>query len=183
MWPLHHVQLHTTSLFGWGWWQMVTHWYSGVFRFKYTFYQWMRQIIHNILIVVDQYLLLMGDKMIPDSAEPHLESFYPPFIADIHLPHQGVVDSVNTLATDDLMKQGTRASVAKVLTWFSSNILISALQWLMSCQDLSWWSETNSIPNKQKSAHHHKTNIYFVTLFWWSLCRLIMLLIPSCYFT
>ena len=35
----------------------------------------------------------MGDKTIPDSAEPHLESFYPPFIAGIDLPHQGVVDS------------------------------------------------------------------------------------------
>ena len=25
----------------------------------------------------------MGDKTIPDSAEPHLESFYPPFVAGI----------------------------------------------------------------------------------------------------
>ena len=37
----------------------------------------------------------MGDKTIPDSAEPRLESFYPPFIAGIDLPHQGVVDSYN----------------------------------------------------------------------------------------
>ena len=36
---------------------------------------------------------LMGDKTIPDSAEPRLESFYPPFAAGIDLPHQGVVDS------------------------------------------------------------------------------------------
>ena len=35
----------------------------------------------------------MGDKTIPDSAEPRLESFYPPFVAGIDLPHQGVVDS------------------------------------------------------------------------------------------
>ena len=48
----------------------------------------MRQRIHDTLIVVDQYLRLMGDKMIPDSAEPRLESFYPPFIAGIDLPHQ-----------------------------------------------------------------------------------------------
>ena len=34
----------------------------------------------------------MGDKTIPDSAEPRLESFYP---AGIDLPHQGVVDSYN----------------------------------------------------------------------------------------
>ena len=36
---------------------------------------------------------LMGDETIPDSAEPRLESFYPPFVAAIDLPHQGVVDS------------------------------------------------------------------------------------------
>ena len=34
-----------------------------------------------------------GGKTIPDSAEPRLESFYPPFVAGIDLPHQGVVDS------------------------------------------------------------------------------------------
>ena len=55
----------------------------------------MRQRIHNTLIVVDRYLRLMGDKTIPDSAEPRLESFYPPFVAGIDLPHQGVVDSYN----------------------------------------------------------------------------------------
>ena len=65
---------------------------------KYTFicaYWWTRQRIHNTLIVVDRYLRLMGDKTIPDSAEPRLESFYPPFVAGIDLPHQGVVDSYN----------------------------------------------------------------------------------------
>ena len=37
-----------------------------------------RQIIHNTLIVVDRYLRLnMGDKTIPDSAEPRLELFIP----------------------------------------------------------------------------------------------------------
>ena len=45
------------------------------------------------MIVVDRYLRLMGDKPIPDSAEPRLESFYPPFVASIDLPHQGDVDS------------------------------------------------------------------------------------------
>ena len=53
----------------------ATHWLSQHFYFKYAFYGWTRQRIHNTLIVVDRYLWLMGDKMIPDSAEPRLESF------------------------------------------------------------------------------------------------------------
>ena len=71
---------------------------SLVLTLKYIFicvYWWTRQRIHNTLIVVDRYLRLMGDKTIPDSAEPRLESFYPPFVAGIDLPHQGVVDSYN----------------------------------------------------------------------------------------
>ena len=71
---------------------------SCVFILKYTFIcvcWWTRQRIHNTLIMVDRYLRLMRDKMIPDSAELRLESFYPPFDAGIHLPHQGVVDSYN----------------------------------------------------------------------------------------
>ena len=35
----------------------------------------------------------MGNKTIPDSAEPRLESVYPPFVAGMDLPHQDVVDS------------------------------------------------------------------------------------------
>ena len=69
-----------------------------VLTLKYTFicvYWWTRQRIHNTLIVVDRFLRLMGHKTIPDSAEPRLESFYPPFLAGIDLPHQGVVDSYN----------------------------------------------------------------------------------------
>ena len=69
---------------------------SCVLTLKYTFicvYWWTRQRIHNTFIVVDRYLRLMGDKMIPDSAEPRLELFYPPFVTGIDLPHQGVVDS------------------------------------------------------------------------------------------
>ena len=67
---------------------------------KYTFicvYWWTRQRIHNTLIVVDRYLRLMGDKTIPDEVEPRLESFYPPFVAGIDLPHQGVVDSYSLI--------------------------------------------------------------------------------------
>ena len=61
-----------------------------VLTLKYTFicaYWWTRQRIRNTLIVVDRYMRLMGDKTIPDSAEP--------FVAGIDLPHQGVVDSYN----------------------------------------------------------------------------------------
>ena len=71
---------------------------SCVLTLEYTFicvYRWTRQRIHNTLIVVDRYLRLMGDTTIPDSAEPRMESFYPPFVAGIDLPHQGVVDSYN----------------------------------------------------------------------------------------
>ena len=71
---------------------------SRVLTLKSTFicvYWWTRQRIHNTLIAVDRYLRLMGDRTIPDSAEPRLESFYPPFVAGIDLPHQGVVDSHN----------------------------------------------------------------------------------------
>ena len=71
---------------------------SCVLTVKYTFicaYWWTRQRIHNTLLVVDRYLWLMGDKTIPDSTEHCLELCYPPFVADIHLPHQGVVDSYN----------------------------------------------------------------------------------------
>ena len=73
---------------------------SWVLTLKYTFicvYWWTRQRIHNTLIAVDRYLRLMGDKTIPDSAEPRLESFYPPWVAGIDLPHQGVVDSYNPI--------------------------------------------------------------------------------------
>ena len=71
---------------------------SCVLTLKYTFicvYWWTRQRIHNTLIVVDRYLRPMGDTTIPDSAEPRLESLYPPFVAGIDLPHQGVVDFYN----------------------------------------------------------------------------------------
>ena len=44
------------------------------------------------LDVVDQYLRRMVDKTISDEAPPSLESFYPPGVAGIDLPHQGVVD-------------------------------------------------------------------------------------------
>ena len=73
-------------------------WRSCVLTFKYTFIHvhWLtRQRINNTLILVDRCLRLMGDKTIPDSAEPRLESFYPPFVAGIDLPHHCVVDSYN----------------------------------------------------------------------------------------
>ena len=67
------------------------------FRLKYAIYQWTRQRIHNTLIVVGRYLRLMEDKTIPNSAGPRLESFCPPFVAGIDLPHQGVMDFYNPL--------------------------------------------------------------------------------------
>ena len=33
--------------------------------------------IKNTLIVADGYLQLVGDKMVPDSMDPRLESFFP----------------------------------------------------------------------------------------------------------
>ena len=74
---------------------------SCISTLKYTFicvYWWTRQRIHNTLVVVDRYLRLMGDKTIPDE-EPRLESFYPPFVAGIDLPHQGVVDSYSLICS------------------------------------------------------------------------------------
>ena len=38
------------------------------------------------LDVIDRYLRRMGDRTIPDEAPPSLESFYPPWVAGIHLP-------------------------------------------------------------------------------------------------
>ena len=49
------------------------------------------------MIVVDRYLRFMGDETIPDSVEPRLKLVYPPFVAGIDQPHQGVVDSYNLL--------------------------------------------------------------------------------------
>ena len=67
--------------------------YSCILTLNYTYiyvYWWTtRQKIHNTLIVVDRYLRIMGGKTIPDPAEPRLESFYPPFVAGIDLPHLG----------------------------------------------------------------------------------------------
>ena len=36
--------------------------------------------------MVDRYLRRMGDNTIPDEVPPSLESFYPPWVAGIHLP-------------------------------------------------------------------------------------------------
>ena len=60
--------------------QLTKSWCYCVLTLKYTFIcvcWWTRQRIHNTLIVADRYLRLMGEKTIPDSAEPRLESLYP----------------------------------------------------------------------------------------------------------
>ena len=51
----------------------------------------------------------MGDKTILDSAEPRLESFYPPFVARIDLP-QCVVDSYNLYQVGLWLTKCTRES-------------------------------------------------------------------------
>ena len=95
---------------------------SFVLASKYIFicvYWWTRQIIHNTLIVVDRYFRLMWDKTIPDSVEPHLESFYPTFVAGIGLPHQGVVHSYNL--SDGISSTGKMTS----LYWIRAHLLYS----------------------------------------------------------
>ena len=71
--------------------------YRDVFMLNYSFYQWTRQRVHSALIVVDQYLRRMGDKTIPDSVESRLESFHPPFVAGIDVPHS-TDENVNFLS-------------------------------------------------------------------------------------
>ena len=98
--------------------QPTKHRRSCVLTLKYTFicvYWWTTQRIHNTLIVVDRYLRLMGDKTIPDLAEPRLESFYPPFVAGIDLSHQGVVDSYNRIQAEQLYLQDCYTALFKFL--------------------------------------------------------------------
>ena len=95
----HHFLMWMTTMR-----QPTKRWCSCVLTLNCTFicvYWWTIQRIHNTLIVVDRYLRLMGDKTIPDSAEPRLESFYPPFVAGVDLPHHGVVDSYNLIRDID----------------------------------------------------------------------------------
>ena len=96
------MQLSATSLFEWRRWDNLRNANIPVcLTSKYTFicvYWWTRQRIHNTLIVVDRYLQLMGDKTIPDPAEPRLESLYTPFFAAIDQPHQDVVDSYSPVS-------------------------------------------------------------------------------------
>ena len=71
---------------------------SWVLTLKYTFicvYWWLRQKNPQHLDCSRSIPATNGDTKIPDSAQPRLESCYPPFVAGIDLPHQGVVDSYN----------------------------------------------------------------------------------------
>ena len=45
------------------------------------------------MVMVDQYKQLIEDTLIADLVEPHLESFYIPFVEGINLPHHDVLDS------------------------------------------------------------------------------------------
>ena len=110
---------------------------SGVLILKYTFicvYWWTRQRIYNTLIAVDRYLRLMGDKTIPDSAEPRLESFDPPFVAGIDLPHQGVVDSYSLYPA---------SVVVQILVDVTSSYSLSSV--LQFARPILFMLETNKI--------------------------------------
>ena len=122
-----------------------------VLTLKYTFicvYWWTRQRINNTLIAVDRYLRLMGDKTIPDSAEPRLELFYPPFVADIDLPHQGVVDSYNL--------PSSRASHGRsiVRIWEKIDRAITALC-IWSSTKIKWLSIELITVNQQLPGNLH----------------------------
>ena len=53
-----HVQLCSTSLFGWGCWDNCSTLIIIVFMLNYVFNQWTRQRIHNILIVADYNMMV-----------------------------------------------------------------------------------------------------------------------------
>ena len=64
------------------------------FVLKYAFYHWTRQRTHSWGTKRLQ-TRLPGDKTIPDTVEPRLESFYPPLVAGIDQPHRGEMDYNN----------------------------------------------------------------------------------------
>ena len=102
---------------------------------KYTIigvYWWTRKRIRNTLIVVDRYLRLMGDK----TAEPRLESFYPPWVAGMDLPHQDVVDSYSVCAHRGVWPQKGRTGKlfhqhleTEQQPWCMSKSLTSGFLW------------------------------------------------------
>ena len=112
---------------------------SCVNNLKNTFigvYWWTRQRIHNTFIGVDRYLRLMGDKTIPDSAEPRLESFYPTFVAGIDLPHQGVVDSYNLImGILMLIRHHLYTEKTSGIIFLVSFVLGYLLRW----REVTWW--------------------------------------------
>ena len=102
--------------------QPTKHRRSCVLTWKYTYicvYWWTRQRIHNTLIVVDRYLRLMrlmGDKTIPDSAEPRLESFC--------LADPGVWDTHNKEYLTNRCRRSTNVLLCLIFVyipiWFES---------------------------------------------------------------
>ena len=84
--------------------------------------------------MVDRYLRLMGDEMIPDSAEPRLESFYPPFVAGIDLPHQGVVDSYNLVQCCMILEHLSTSKI--VCQHFISRVLLGHVNILLCWPEL-----------------------------------------------
>ena len=73
------------------------------------------------------------DKKIPDSAEPRLDSFHPPFVAGIDLSHQGAVDSYNlglyNFCRDMLPRIYIRSDKLSDLTENSKDVLCITKTW------------------------------------------------------
>ena len=84
----------------------------------------------------------MGDKTTPDSAEPRLESFYPPFVAGIDLPHQGVVYSYNLHNRNSYNGQMASFNVyIDGLVQERRNSIANALELHLSCTNPSIYIE------------------------------------------
>ena len=76
------MQLRISYLFGWRRWDNLRNADVAVFYYKILLDLWMRDRINTTLIVIEwRPRPIMGDKIIPDSAEPRLRSFYPPFLS------------------------------------------------------------------------------------------------------
>ena len=88
----------------------------------------------------------MEDKTIPDSAEPRLESFYPPFVAGIDLPHQGVVDSYYpTLAREF---QGFRVWEKIVFRTLEPTNLANQVKVVYTLARISFWCSFPELPSQ-----------------------------------
>ena len=142
---------------------------------KYTFIcvcWWTRQRIHNNFS--SRYgISLMGDKTIPDSAEPRLESFYPPFVTGIDLPHQCVADYYNPHEPQMLIyhNQGvvdslSCSSIKNILSYKNTTIIgVSQLSVCVLCYQLVYAFYQDSSPTNIKYNNHNDTGCR-CTMYW-----------------